>query len=144
MKDNDPLNGVSTFDLVLINKHILGLEPLNSPYKMIAADANNSRSITTFDIVELRKLILGIYTELAQQHVVALCGQKLCVPEPVEPVPDDLPGDEADRNPDVGQVGRGLRGGESGRRERQRRDEQPDDGDDRTAARCCSTCKTAR
>ncbi|MBK8965860.1 MAG: T9SS type A sorting domain-containing protein [Lewinellaceae bacterium] len=64
MKDNDPLNGVSTFDLVLINKHILGLEPLNTPYKMIAADANNSRSITTFDIVELRKLILGIYTEL--------------------------------------------------------------------------------
>ncbi|TNE57763.1 MAG: HYR domain-containing protein, partial [Bacteroidetes bacterium] len=63
-KDNDPLNGVSTFDLVLINKHILGLAPLNSPYKMIAADANNSRSITTFDIVELRKLILGIYTEL--------------------------------------------------------------------------------
>jgi hypothetical protein len=64
MKDNDPLNGVSTFDLVLINKHILGLDPLNTPYKMIAADANNSRSITTFDIVELRKLILGIYTEL--------------------------------------------------------------------------------
>ena len=63
-KDNDPLNGVSTFDLVLINKHILGLEPLSSPYKMISADANNSRSITTFDIVELRKLILGIYTEL--------------------------------------------------------------------------------
>jgi hypothetical protein len=48
--------------LVLINKHILGLEPLSSPYKMIAADANNSRSITTFDIVEMRKLILGIYT----------------------------------------------------------------------------------
>jgi len=63
-KDNDPLNGVSTFDLVLINKHILGLEPLNSPYKMIAADANASKSITTFDIVELRKLILGLYTEL--------------------------------------------------------------------------------
>jgi len=63
-KDTDPLNGVSTFDLVLINKHILGLEPLGSPYKMIAADANNSRSITTFDIVELRKLILGIYSEL--------------------------------------------------------------------------------
>ena len=61
---DDPLNGVSTFDLVLINKHILGVELLNSPYKMIAADANNSKSITTFDIVELRKLILGIYTEL--------------------------------------------------------------------------------
>ncbi|MBK9338672.1 MAG: HYR domain-containing protein [Lewinellaceae bacterium] len=64
VKDNDPLNGVSTFDLVLINKHILGQQPLSSPYKMIAADANNSRSITTLDILELRKLILGIYTDL--------------------------------------------------------------------------------
>jgi len=62
--DNNPLNGVSTYDLVLISKHILGLEPLNSPYKMISADANKSGSITTFDIVEIRKLILGIYTEL--------------------------------------------------------------------------------
>jgi hypothetical protein len=63
-KDDNPLNGVTTYDLVLISKHILGLEPLNSPYKMIAADANKSGSITTFDIVELRKLILGVYTEL--------------------------------------------------------------------------------
>ncbi|HAD11378.1 MAG TPA: hypothetical protein DCF33_02960, partial [Saprospirales bacterium] len=63
-KDDNPLNGVTTYDLVLMSKHILGLEPLNSPYKMIAADANKSGSITTFDIVELRKLILGIFTEL--------------------------------------------------------------------------------
>ena len=63
-KDDNPLNGVTTFDLVLINKHILGLQPLASPYKMIAADANRSGSITTFDVVEFRKLILGIYNEL--------------------------------------------------------------------------------
>jgi hypothetical protein len=63
-KDDNPLNGVTTYDLVLISKHILGIEPLGSPYKMIAADANKSSSITTFDIVELRKLILGIYQEL--------------------------------------------------------------------------------
>jgi len=48
----------------LISKHILGIEPLGSAYKMIAADANKSNSITTFDIVEIRKLILGIYQEL--------------------------------------------------------------------------------
>ncbi len=63
-KDDNPLNGVTTYDLVLISKHILGIEPLGSPYKMIAADANKSNSITTFDIVEIRKLILGIYQEL--------------------------------------------------------------------------------
>jgi len=57
---NHYLNGVSTYDLVLISRHILGIEPLSSPYKMIAADASKSNSITTFDIVEIRKLILGI------------------------------------------------------------------------------------
>ncbi|MDX2279461.1 MAG: T9SS type A sorting domain-containing protein [Saprospiraceae bacterium] len=63
-KNDNPLNGVSTFDLVLISKHILGIETLNSPYKIIAADANKSQSVTSFDIIELRKLLLGIYSAL--------------------------------------------------------------------------------
>jgi len=58
------LNGVTTYDLVLISKHILGIEPFDSPYKMIAADANRSGSITSFDIVLLRQLILGITDSL--------------------------------------------------------------------------------
>ena len=62
--DLDPINGVNAWDLILISKHILGLSPLNSPYKLIAADANQSGTITTFDIVELRKLILGTYPKL--------------------------------------------------------------------------------
>lgn len=57
----NPLNGVSTFDLVIITRHILGLAPLTTLYQGLAADVNNSKSITTFDIVETRKLILGIY-----------------------------------------------------------------------------------
>jgi hypothetical protein len=61
--DVEPLNGVSTFDLVLISKHILGVQTLDSPYKIIAADANKSNSVTTFDLVEIRKLILFINTE---------------------------------------------------------------------------------
>ena len=61
--DLNYLNGVSTFDLVLISKHILGVTPLNSPYKMIAADVNKSESITTLDLIQLRKLILTIDTE---------------------------------------------------------------------------------
>lgn len=60
-KDDNPLNGVSTYDMVLISRHILGSFKLQSPYSMIAADANKSGSITSFDVVEIRKLILGIY-----------------------------------------------------------------------------------
>lgn len=54
------LNGLTTYDLVLISKHILGLDTLDSPFKLIAADANRSGTVTTFDIVQFRKVILGI------------------------------------------------------------------------------------
>ena len=60
-KDVQPLNGVSTLDLIYIQRHVLGLQSLDSPYKIIAADINHSESVTVTDIVELRKLILGIY-----------------------------------------------------------------------------------
>jgi hypothetical protein len=59
------LNGVSTFDLVLISKHILGVQPLNTAYKLIAADVNNSKSVTTLDLIQLRKLILNIDASFA-------------------------------------------------------------------------------
>jgi hypothetical protein len=57
-------NGVSTLDLVRIQKHLLGIEAINNPYDLIAADANNSQGVSAIDLIELRKLILGIYSEL--------------------------------------------------------------------------------
>lgn len=62
--NDDYNNGVSTLDMVLIQKHILGTSLLNSPYKIIAADINNSQTVSSIDLVELRKLILGVYNEL--------------------------------------------------------------------------------
>ncbi len=63
-KDVDYMNGVSTLDLVIMQKHILNIQKLNSAYKVMAADVNNSGNISAIDLVELRKLILGIYLEL--------------------------------------------------------------------------------
>ncbi len=65
-KDVDPMNGISTLDLVLIQRHILSIEHLDSPYKLIAADINKSNKIDGIDLVELRKLILGISTDFAE------------------------------------------------------------------------------
>ncbi len=62
IKTDEPLNGVSTFDLILISKHILGIEPFSSPYQYIAADVNQSETVTAFDLVQLRQLILNINT----------------------------------------------------------------------------------
>jgi len=65
-KNDDYLNGVSTIDLVKVQRHILGLEPFETAGQMIAADVNNDQRINGQDLVELRKLILGIYSELPQ------------------------------------------------------------------------------
>jgi hypothetical protein len=90
-KDDNPLNGVSTYDLVLVSKHILGIQPLNSPWKMIAADVNRSGSITNFDIVELRKLILGIYTELPGNTSWRFVDKHFTFPNPLNPFQTTFP-----------------------------------------------------
>jgi subtilisin-like proprotein convertase family protein len=63
--NQDVLNGVSTLDLVMIQRHILGITPFTSPYKVIAADGDNNEKVTASDLVALRKLILGINSEFS-------------------------------------------------------------------------------
>lgn len=60
-RNKDFMNGVSTLDIVLIQKHILGIAPLNTPYKLIAADVSGDCAVNGSDLVQLRKLILGKY-----------------------------------------------------------------------------------
>ena len=84
-RDDNHLNGVTTLDLALISKHILNLEPLNSPYKIIAADANKSNTITTLDIVALRRLILGIDSELPNNLAWRFVNNSYVFPNPANP-----------------------------------------------------------
>ena len=63
-KEDDPLNGISTKDIILIVRHLLGIDPFDSPYQYLAADVNASSSIEVADIVALRRLILGINEDL--------------------------------------------------------------------------------
>ena len=62
-KNDDYLNGVTTLDILLIQKHILDIQTLDSPYKLIAADASNDQKISGVDLIQIRKLILGITEE---------------------------------------------------------------------------------
>ena len=64
--DKDHLNGVTTLDLIIIQRHILGMQDLDNPYDLIAADVDKSEHISAIDLIQLRKLILGIYDELPE------------------------------------------------------------------------------
>jgi hypothetical protein len=65
-KNDDPLNGVSTLDLIHIQRHILGLESFDEFTELVAADINKDDKITALDLLELRKLLLGIYENFPQ------------------------------------------------------------------------------
>ncbi len=62
-KNDDVDNGITTLDIVLIQRHILGIEDLESAYQKIAADVNHSETITAADLVDIRRVILGMTNE---------------------------------------------------------------------------------
>lgn len=93
-KDDRHSNGVSTFDIVLISRHIIGMSPLDSPYKILAADVNRSNTVTTLDIVKIRRLILGIddrFPESASWRFVPADYEFANQNQPfTEPIPEEL------------------------------------------------------
>ena len=84
-KNVAPLNGVTTYDLVLIRRHILAIQPLDSPYKIIAADANKSNSVTTSDLVAIQKLILNIDTGFPNNESWRFVDAAFVFPNPLNP-----------------------------------------------------------
>ncbi|NOT35749.1 MAG: T9SS type A sorting domain-containing protein [Saprospiraceae bacterium] len=62
--NEDWLSGVSTLDIVRIQKHILGVDPFTSPFEWLAADVNKDGRVSSQDISLVRKLILGTVTEV--------------------------------------------------------------------------------
>lgn len=56
--------GVTTLDLPLIRRHLLGTATLDTPYQLLAADVDGSHSISTLDVSHVRRFILGFSTSL--------------------------------------------------------------------------------
>ncbi len=84
-KDIHPLNGVSTYDLLQMQKHLLGIKSLNSPFKLIAADVNNNCTISISDIIELRKMILAPGTNFANNTSWRFVEAGYAFPNPNKP-----------------------------------------------------------
>lgn len=60
-KDDNPVNGLSTFALFIGQRFILGMDPpqISSPYQIIAGDANCNGAFTTLDLFIIQQLIIG-------------------------------------------------------------------------------------
>lgn len=60
LDDTPVTKGVSTLDIALIRRHLLGLAPLDTPQKLLAADVNGSSTLSALDIALIRQFVLGL------------------------------------------------------------------------------------
>ena len=67
VRTRDPREGITTYDIALISRSILGVDTTNmtSPYKLLAADVNGDGSVDALDILLIRRLILLIDAHFA-------------------------------------------------------------------------------
>jgi len=90
-KNTNHVNGVNTGDVTAIRRHILSLEKLNSPYKIIAADANASKAVNTGDVTEIRRLILSLISQFTNSESWAFIPTSHVFSDPSNPFSSAIP-----------------------------------------------------
>lgn len=90
-KNDAPANGLTALDLAIIQQHILGMNLLDSPYKIIAADANNSGSISALDIVAIQNVILGNTTSFPNNTSWRFVPEDYVFPNLLDPFSPNFP-----------------------------------------------------
>jgi hypothetical protein len=90
-RNDNHLNGVSLFDIILISRHILQIQKLDSPYKMIAADVNNDNIISIADLIAVRRLILNLDTEFPNNSSWRFIDKSYAFPNVANPWEESFP-----------------------------------------------------
>ncbi|MFT5263004.1 MAG: PKD repeat protein, partial [Polaribacter sp.] len=91
MRNTNHVDGVTAIDLALIQRHILTIQLLDSPYKMIAADVDISGLVSGIDLVKIQQLILQITTEFPDFNSWRFVDQKFMFTDPANPFLDAFP-----------------------------------------------------
>lgn len=68
IKNDDLLNGVTSMDMIIMLKHILGIDVITNPYQLIAADVDHSGDISVIDLFKLRNVLLGVDNEFPNNY----------------------------------------------------------------------------
>lgn len=92
---NDSISeGLSTLDVILIQRHILGVAKFTDPLKIIASDMDGNKKVSVTDLVVLRKIILGVtqalpgsrdcYTFVDDKHIFTNPGNPFGYPDYIQ------------------------------------------------------------
>ncbi len=91
LKEENYLEGVTTLDILQIQKHILGTQEIESPWQKLAADANSDARITGADIAAIRRLILGYDYKFKNSRSWKFTHATYQFPDPSDPWYQTLP-----------------------------------------------------
>ena len=88
-KNNDVnrTNGVTVADISLIQAHIQNKILLGSPFKIIAADVDNSGNVDILDMISIKRLLLGIDTAFKGNRKWAFIDSNFLFTNPQNPFP---------------------------------------------------------
>ncbi|MFK7799273.1 MAG: CUB domain-containing protein, partial [Aureispira sp.] len=95
-KNTGYTNGISAMDLGLGQNYLLGYYQINSPYKIIALDANSSGAITASDLAMGRALLLNNLTTLPKSW--RFIPASYVFPNPADPFASGFPEQEVLNN----------------------------------------------
>ena len=90
-KSDRAIIGVSSLDLIRIQKHLLSSKLLDSPYKMLAADVDQSGSISLIDLVRIRKVLLAQRTSFGDTPIWQFLPAAFEFTDPNDPFADPMP-----------------------------------------------------
>jgi hypothetical protein len=91
-------DGVTTLDLILVNRHLTGSKALESPYKIIAADVDRNGRISVRDIIQLQRLILNITNTFPENKPWRFVPKSFQFPNPKDPFAAPFPESKAVSN----------------------------------------------
>jgi len=83
--NDNPLLGITTLDIILLQQHLLGLDELDNPYQIIAGDVNVNGSLDAADLIEIRRLILGSTSEFRSANSYSFIPETLSFINPFDP-----------------------------------------------------------
>jgi hypothetical protein len=94
-RNDDHANGLSSFDIIRIQRHLLGVEPFTNPYELLAADVDRSGAVSLIDILQIRRLLLRIDTELSKNKSWLLLNGDYQFNDPTNPFFEAYTGEAA-------------------------------------------------
>jgi Secretion system C-terminal sorting domain/PKD-like domain/NHL repeat len=90
-RNTDVLNGVTTYDISVISRYLLGLEPAKSPYQLIAMDVNRNGEVDGADMFMIRNLILRKTTTFPNNTAWRFIPKSYVFKNPANPFAEDFP-----------------------------------------------------